>query len=54
MKHKLVVLLWSINIYGITALIYLYNMAPNSGNFDLSFFLAFLALKVFGAPLSGQ
>ena len=54
MKRKLVVLLWSINIYGIPALIYLYNKAPTVETLIFPFSLAFLALKVFGAPLSGQ
>ena len=54
MKHKLVVLLWSINILWYHYLDLLVQYGANSGNFDLSFFLAFLALKVFGAPLSGQ
>ena len=54
MKRKLVVLLWSINIYGIPAWIYLYNKAPTVETLIFPFFLAFLAVKVFGAPLSGQ
>ena len=41
MKHKLVVLLWSINIYGITALIYLYNMAPTVETLIFPFFSLF-------------
>ena len=54
MKHKLVVLLWSINILWYHCLDLLVQYGANSGNFDLSFFLAFLAVKVFGVPLSGQ